>query len=80
MLMLVKSALIFSFFAACKASAVGDIIAALEKAVDCDSCHSLLEVFKNVAVLGDSVFSSALVDVCKATGVIIHYFHRLDLI
>jgi len=78
MLILARFALIFSFFLACKASIVGDIIAALGKAVGCDSCHALLAVLKPVAFLGDTIFSDALVDVCKAVKVIIIIVHRLS--
>lgn len=71
MLILARFTLIFSLLLASKASIVGDIISAIEQAVDCVSCHALLEVLKGVAILGDSIFSGALVDVCKVSGVII---------
>jgi sphingomyelin phosphodiesterase len=71
MFILARFALIFGLLFACKASIVGDIVNAIEQAVDCDSCRALLEVLKGVAILGDSIFSGALVDVCKLAGVII---------
>lgn len=71
MLKLARFTLIFSLFLACKASIAGDIVTAIEQAVDCDSCRTLLEVLKGVAVLGDSVFSGALIDVCEVSRVII---------
>jgi len=77
MLILARFTLIFSLLLACKASIVGDIVTAIEQAVDCDSCRALLLVLKGVAILGDSTFSGALVDVCKIVGV--NFSCRLSL-
>ena len=71
MLILARFTLIFSLLLACKASIIGDIVTAIGQAVDCDSCRALLEVLKVVAILGDSVFSDAIVGVCELSGVII---------
>ncbi|KAF5311082.1 hypothetical protein D9619_007799 [Psilocybe cf. subviscida] len=48
-----------------QASIVSDIVDAIEKAVDCASCHALVGVLQAPALLGDTIFSDALVEVCK---------------
>lgn len=55
--------------AAVYGSFVNDILNALEKAVDCPTCHGILTVLEPLAFLGDSVFSSTLIAVCKAAKV-----------
>lgn len=52
-----------------RASIVSDILDALEKAVDCASCHALVGVLQAPALLGDTVFSDALIGVCEAVKV-----------
>ncbi|KAF9530188.1 sphingomyelin phosphodiesterase [Crepidotus variabilis] len=51
------------------ASFVDDILQAIENAVDCGSCHTLLAALEPVVFLGDDVFVDVLVGVCKATKV-----------
>lgn len=55
--------------AAVYASFVDDILNTLEKAVDCPTCHGIFTVLEPLALLGDSVFSSTLIAVCKAAKV-----------
>src|SRR5260221_2136242 len=48
---------------------VDDIHKALEKAVDCPTCHGILAVLVPLAFLGDSAFSNTLITICKAAKV-----------
>ncbi|PPQ81932.1 hypothetical protein CVT25_013780 [Psilocybe cyanescens] len=68
MLLLTRITYLLAFGLVAYASILSDILNAIENAVDCASCHALLGVLQGVALLGDTVFSSALVSVCKATG------------
>ena len=45
---------------------VGDIIHALQSAVDCGGCHALLVPLQVLAHLGDKAFSDTLIGVCNA--------------
>ncbi|KAM6503440.1 Metallo-dependent phosphatase-like protein [Amanita muscaria] len=47
------------------ASLVEDVLKALMSAVDCPSCHALLETLKLLAYLGDSTFVSTMITICK---------------
>ncbi|KAF9007913.1 sphingomyelin phosphodiesterase [Cyathus striatus] len=47
------------------ASLVDDIINAIKNAVDCTSCHTLLVALQGVAILGNSVFDSTGIAICK---------------
>lgn len=69
MLLLARFAVLLNLCILAYASVASDILDAIENAVDCASCHALLTVLKPVTLLGDGVVSSALVSVCKATGV-----------
>lgn len=68
-----------------RASIVSDIVDAIEKAVDCASCHALVGVLQAPALLGDTIFSDALVEVCKTVKVstrlqcLIHIWWRRSL-
>ena len=48
---------------------VDDILNALEKAVDCPTCHEILVVLVPLAFLGDSAFSNTLITICKVAEV-----------
>lgn len=75
MLLLARFAVLLNFcIVAAYASLASDILDAIEKAVDCASCHALLGVLKPVTLLGDGAVSSALVAVCKATKVCFSVF------
>ncbi|KAG6827562.1 hypothetical protein H0H92_011285 [Tricholoma furcatifolium] len=50
-------------------SLVDDIINAIEDATNCAACHALLVPLKELAEIGDSTFSDALIEVCKIVGV-----------
>ncbi|KDR79984.1 hypothetical protein GALMADRAFT_242166 [Galerina marginata CBS 339.88] len=65
MLFFARGALLLTFALYTQASIVGDIITAIEQAVDCASCHTLLVLLQGVAILGDTTFSNALVTVCQ---------------
>ena len=51
------------------ASVVSSILDGLEQAVTCASCHALLGILKPVALLGDSIFSNALIAICQTLNV-----------
>ncbi len=52
-----------------RASVVSSILDGLEQAVTCVSCHALLGVLKPVALLGDTIFSNALIAICQTLNV-----------
>jgi hypothetical protein len=70
-----RSWLILSIFAALHlscgvwASLVDDFINALVNATDCDSCHALSVVMKEIALLGDDHFVNAWITACETLGV-----------
>lgn len=47
------------------ASLVGDILQALEDAVDCGTCHALLVPLQVLANLGNTAFVDMIVAVCQ---------------
>jgi len=69
MLLLTRLVFLASLCFVAYASIVDDIITAIEQAVDCASCHTLVVLLKGVSILGDNTFSSSLIAVCKALGV-----------
>lgn len=54
-----------------ESTVLGEVLTALEHAVDCTSCLALLGVLKGVAELGDSIFSNTFVTICDLLHVII---------
>jgi len=47
------------------ATLVDDILAAFEAAVDCPSCHALLDALADLADLGDDTFVDVLTTICQ---------------
>lgn len=48
-----------------RSSLADEIIAGLNNAADCASCHSLLVTFRATAALGDDAFVNSLKSLCK---------------
>ncbi|KAF8954742.1 hypothetical protein BDZ97DRAFT_1927771 [Flammula alnicola] len=65
MLILARFAVLLTFSLFVRASIVTEILDAIEQAVDCASCHTLVGVLKGVALLGNTIFSDALITVCE---------------
>ncbi|RDB27900.1 putative sphingomyelin phosphodiesterase asm-3 [Hypsizygus marmoreus] len=63
----VKSLLALLLLCSCLVygSLIDDILDAIEKAVDCGSCHALLLPLGGLALLGDSAFSGTVTAICK---------------
>lgn len=64
-----KVSLVLVTCSVAQASLITTIVDALEQAVDCASCHTLLTVLQPIALLGDTIFSDALVGICEAVNV-----------
>ncbi|TFK38175.1 Metallo-dependent phosphatase-like protein [Crucibulum laeve] len=63
--------LVTLLFSLCvSASLVDDIISAIENAVDCASCHTLLVALQGLALLGDSIFDTTIITVCKTLKIV----------
>ncbi|KJA25536.1 hypothetical protein HYPSUDRAFT_405070 [Hypholoma sublateritium FD-334 SS-4] len=65
MLIWYRFALLLALTNFARASVVSNVLDALEQAVTCASCHALLGVLKPVTLLGDTIFSNALIAICQ---------------
>ena len=54
-----------------------DVLDALQKAVDCTSCHALLHPLQALAHLGNDAFVDLLSTVCIQSGVCSKYLSRM---
>lgn len=69
MLIWFRFALLLTLGTFARGSVVSNVLDALEQAVTCGSCHALLDVLKPVALLGDTIFSNALIAICQTLNV-----------